>query len=157
MPGVFSTTAVKQYGAEIWTTEGATAPYVPYGGSYYTTLFYTSGGYQALVGTMYINLSISQQHQMTCHFTLSSYGGGVSNVGQGAHGSYISLTHPNDGPGSAEAIRWTNTNGQSWGNGTLNITVICWGAGSNHFQSGYPGLADNFTSTQTGNFFVRAA
>ncbi len=157
MPGVFSTTAVKQYGAEIWTTEGATAPYVPYGGSYYTTLFYTSGGYQMLMGTMYIGLSISQQHHSTYHFCLSSYGGGVSSVGTGAHQSYISLSHPNDGPSGQEAIRWTNTNGSSWGNGTLNITVICWGSGANYFQSGYPGLADNFTSAQTGNFFVRAA
>ena len=146
---------LRAQGHQVWTTEGATAPYIPYGGGYYTSLFYNVGGYAAMTGRMYVNCSISQQHQGTYDFTLSRYGGGVSNRSSGGMNSYISWDTPLIG--TNEYMRWTKTNGSSWGNGTLDITCIIWGAGADRFVSGYPGMDDNFSSSQTGNFFVRAA
>ena len=146
---------LREQGHQVWTTEGGVQPYIPYGGSYYTTLFTNIGGYAALTGRLYINLNISQQHQGIYDFMLSRYGGGVANRSTGAMNSYISFSTPMIG--TNETLRWTNTNTSSWGNGSLAITAIVWGNGDNRFVSGYPGLEDNFSSSQSGNFFVRAA
>jgi hypothetical protein len=162
MTGTLTAPALlKMYGAQKWTTHGSPAgpPYVPYGGSYYTTLFYNSGGYGAMVGRMYITLSISQQHQGIYDFTLSRYGGGVANRSTGGMNSHIGLASVGSSPSSANhtAMRWTNTNAASWGNGTLNVDVIMWRGSASNFVSGYANMTDNFTSSQdgAGNFFHR--
>ena len=162
MTGTLTAPALlKTYGAQYWTTHGSPAgnPWVPYGGGYYTTLFYNSCGYAAMVGRMYITLDISQQHQGIYDFTLSRYGGGVANRSTGAMNSYLGLSSVGSSPSSANhtAMRWTNTNGASWGNGSARIDVVMWRGGDSCFVSGYANMTDNFTSSQdgAGNFFHR--
>lgn len=145
---------IRALGAEKWTTEGspAGAPSVPYGGGYYTTLFYSTGAYGIMVGRMYACLSISQQHQGIYDFSISNYGFGIANRSAGPMNGYLTFSSTGS---PANSFRWTNTNGNSWGNGTLNVDIIMWRGGGSNFFSGTAGMNDNFTSTQSGAFMRR--
>ena len=144
---------LRNRGHQVWTTEGATTPYIPYNGGYYTTLFWNTGNYHSLNGRLYVAVAISQAHQGIYDFSLNAYGSGIANRSTGAHNSYIGLsgTTTNGYP----ALRLTNTNGSSWGNGWYYMTAIVWGGADDRFVSSAPGVDDNFSSSQSGNFFTR--
>ena len=146
----------RSYGHQVWTTHGSgvgNAVYIPYNGGYYTTLFYNTGGYHSLQGRMWITVAISQAHQGVYDFCLNNYGSGISNETTGAHNSFIGLSTVSYS--GQQALRLTNTNGSSWGNGWYYITAIVWGGGENRFVSLSAGDDDNFSSSQSGTFFTR--
>ena len=156
MPIHSSTTSVKEYGGEVWTTEGnaSNSVYIPYGGGNYTPIFSNTGGYHALIGRIYVCLAISQAHQGIYDFNLSNYGGGFANRSTGAHNSFISFSQVTYG--GLPSCRLTNTNGSSWGNGSYKITIDCW-SGEGAFLGRSNGDDDNFSSPNSGAFFVRAS
>jgi hypothetical protein len=139
------------YGLQRYTTNQANTPWIPYGGSNYTTLFMNTSGYDWMVGRLYYKLSISQVHRGILDFAISRYGGSLTHT---QNGSYVSFSIQGSMNGNANhtGLRWTNTNGNSWGNGTMHMQVVTHSGG---FTSGYPGLGDNFTDSSTGNFFRR--
>ena len=146
----------RSYGHQVWTTHGSgvgNAVYIPYNGGYYTTLFYNTGGYHSLQGRMWITVAISQAHQGVYDFCLNNYGSGINNVTTGAHNSFISLSTVSYS--GYPAVRVTNSNGSSWGNGWYYITAIVWGGGENRFNTLSAGDDDNFSSSQSGTFFTR--
>ena len=147
---------LRSYGHQVWTTQGSgvgNAVYIPYNSGYYTTLFYNSGGYHALTGRLLITVAISQAHQGTYDFCLNNYGSGISNETTGAQNSFIGLSTVSYS--GQQALRLTNTNGSSWGNGWYYITAIVWGGGENRFVSLSAGDDDNFSYSQSGSFFTR--
>ena len=127
---------------KVWTTTGMTAPYVPYGGSNYTLLFTNNASYNWMTGRIYYTLNISQVHRGILDFSISRYGGSLNHI---VHGSFVSFhVQTNiDGNASKTGIVWTNTNGSSWGNGTMHMTVITNGGA---MVSSYGNHYNNFTN-----------
>ena len=130
----------------VWNTDAGTSSYLPYstGTDSYQVLFYNSGGYGRAIGTCYWTLSISQVHNGSFQFYVSRYGGAITEHFNTGYASFSIVTGINSNV-NHNGIKWTNTNGNSWGNGYLHCTVL-WQAEANTFVSG------NFNGTDQTNY-----
>lgn len=91
-------------------------------------IFLNTQGYGRMVGRCYMTLNISQNHSGYFDFYCSRYGGGVTNQ---TNTSWTNVTFESSINGNADwnGFVWYNTNGNNWGNGTLNYKVESWGGG----------------------------
>ena len=141
---------------QVWSTDGGLPAYLPYGGSYYTLLFFNSGGYGRMVGRVDWVLSISQVHAGHFNFDVSRYGGYITNI-HNSNSTYANFSFFDDVNSNVNyhGIKWTNGNSSSWGNGTLNFCVQAWCPTSGSVVSGAHNTNSNYTSHSNSNAFLK--
>jgi hypothetical protein len=105
-------------------------------GTHGVVIFFNSQGYGRMVGRCYMTLNISQNHSGYFDFYCSRYGGGVTNQ---TNTNWANVTFESSINGNANwnGFVWYNTNGNNWGNGTLNYKVESWGGGLTSGQYNY--------------------
>ena len=149
---------IKAYGGQEWTTEGAAAGqsvYIPYGGSYYTSIWYANVGYPYISARIYYNMSISQQHGGLVDFKMSRYGGGVTHTSYNTgYATWIHAQYASNA--NYYQCRLQNTNSASWGNGYMSTSTWVW-MNEGLIISASPGNDDNYSSNQSGNWLRRVA
>lgn len=100
----------------------------------YVDLFANTGVHERMYGTVHFWVNQSQFHAGSFRFQLSEYGfsTGIMTDTSG----YFSLSRHNPSYGT-NYIRFTNTVGTSWGNGTYYFNVRWTGLGGATFLSSY--------------------
>jgi hypothetical protein len=131
-----------------WSTENMSACSLPYGGGNNTLLFYNAGGYGWMTGRIYYTLYISQVHRGILDFAVSRYGLSMTHHN---NGSYVDFYFANaiNGVPDHNGISWTNNNSNSWGNGTMEMTVLTNGG---YMASAYGNQYTNVTMTHNNPF-----
>tara|TARA_B100000131_G_scaffold265271_1_gene262762 strand:+ start:223 stop:714 length:492 start_codon:yes stop_codon:yes gene_type:complete len=140
----------------VYSTDGGSCAYLPYGGSYYTVLFYNPGGYGRMMGRCDWGLAISQQHMGAFNFEISKYGVNIQNI-YNSNSSFASFSAATNvgGNGNYHGITWTNGNGSSWGNGTLCFTVRTWAPFGGVLVSGAFNSNSNYSHGNSNAFLKR--
>ena len=142
----------------IWNNDAGIYSYLPYsqGTDKYQVLFYNSGGYGRAIGTCYWYLSISQVHNGSFQFYISRYGGTITEHFNTGYAVFSIETSINSNV-QHNGIKWTNTNSNSWGNGSLYFTVVWHQSDSCYFTSGnYNGAGQsNYTHGSSESFLTR--
>jgi hypothetical protein len=131
-----------------WSTVNMSACSLPYGGGNNTLLFYNAGGYGWMTGRIYYTLYISQVHRGILDFAVSRYGLSMTHHNNGGYVDFYFANAINGVP-DHNGISWTNTNSNSWGNGTMNMTVLTNGG---TMASAYGNQYTNVTMTHNNPF-----
>lgn len=100
----------------------------------YVDLFGNTGAHERMYGTVHFWVNQGQFHAGSFRFQLSEYG--LSTGIMTDTSGYFSLSRHNPSYGT-NYIRFTNTVGQSWGNGTYYFNVRWTGLGGATFVSSF--------------------
>lgn len=100
----------------------------------YADIFANTGTHERMYGIVRFHVSQSQVHCGAFYFQLSEYGLSTSTLYDTS--GYWSLSRYNPAYGT-NYIRFTNTVGTSWGNGTYDFNVRWCGLGGATFSSSY--------------------
>ena len=141
---------------QVWSTDGGTPAYLPYGGGHNIVLFYNSSGYGRMVGRVDWTLSISQNHSGSFNFYISKYGGGIQSINN-SNGTYANFSYVSNvgGNGNNHGIKWTNGNGNTWGNGTLSFCIRTWSHQTSPVVSGANNTNSSYTSHSNSDTFLK--
>lgn len=99
----------------------------------YVDLFANTGTHERMMGYLSWTVYQSQIHTGSFIFHLSEYGLSTYNL---QNSGYWSVSRHNPSYGT-NYLRFTNTVGTSWGNGTFYFVVRVMGLGGYSFQSSY--------------------